>query len=273
MSSYNCALTRDLSPNFYGCLHSKEFSEPIDLPKAILQHEKYVNTIKSIVSTVHSLPADDTHPDCCFIEDTCIIINHIVVISRMGAAERRGEELEVKTFLQNQSFFPQLKIHTMEAPATMDGGDVLYTGTELLVGLSSRTNEAAITQLRLVFKEVGIAVEGIPVTAGLHLKSVVSAFDEKRLIIADTIAGRAVMESIERSLPHRYQFITVPDEVAANVLRLSNTLIVQAGYPESEMILRKVCEENCLTVVTLDMSELVKADGALTCCSVLFNNT
>lgn len=263
--SYQFALVRDLSDSFIDSLKLNPPPQPIDLNLAKQQHENYIDMLETLIPNVIRMPADQTHPDCNFIEDTAIIVHDIAVISLMGAPERQGEEIPVAKTLAELG----LSVIPLQAPATMDGGDILFTGKHLFVGLSKRTNQSALEQLKTIFQNK-IEVIGIPVIEGLHFKSVISLFDSQTLIVADTPAGHKIQESIQNAC-NDYQFITVPDATASNVLKIGSTLIVQDNFPKSEAVLQKLCDENSVTVLKINMSELIKADGALTCGSLLFN--
>lgn len=262
--NYQHALVRELSDSFEDSLKLHPPATPIDLNLAKKQHEKYIETLKSLIPHVVEIAGDPHHPDCNFIEDTALIANELAVISRMGAKKRRGEEIPIASALNDLG----LEITHLKAPGTMDGGDLLFTGQHLFVGLSRRTNEEAFRQLKNLY-EPFLEVVGIPVIEGLHLKSVITLFDEDTLIVADSLAGREVMKHIQSSTPS-YLFVLVPDTIASNVLRIGNSLIIQDGFPKSEMILKELCDKKKVTLIKLNMSELIKADGALTCGSLLF---
>ncbi len=264
---YQFALVRDLSNSFEDSLKLNPPLVPIDLSLAKEQHENYTNLLEKLVPNVIRLEADRAHPDCNFIEDTAIIVGDIAVISRMGASERRGEEVAVAQALEKLG---AKNIIHLQSPCTMDGGDILYTGKHLFVGLSHRTNEYALNQLKEIFAGK-TEVIGIPVIEGLHLKSVISFFDAETLIVANTPAGISIQEKIELSTNSYYAFVSVPESIASNVLRVGSTLIVQEGFPSSETILQKLCDQMSVTLIKINMSELIKADGALTCGSLLFN--
>lgn len=264
---YNFALVRNLANSFKDSLKLNQPLLPIDLDLAKQQHEKYIQLLETLVPSVIRLKADQNHPDCNFIEDTAIIVDNIAVISIMGAVARRDEEIPVANALKKLGI---KNIACIQFPSTMDGGDVLYTGKHLFVGLSDRTNEHALNQLKNIFQNK-VAVIGIPVTQGLHLKSIITLFDSQTLIIADTPAGMHIQEKIALSTPNDYNFVTVPESIAANVLRIGSTLIVQEGFPTSEAILQNLCDQKLVTLVKINMSELIKADGALTCGCLLFN--
>lgn len=262
---YRFALVRDLSDAFEDSLKINPPLIPINIHLARQQHENYIQLLEKLVPEVLRLEGDPHHPDCNFIEDTAIVVDDLAVISRMGALERRGEEVPVAEAIKKLGI---KKIH-LKFPCTMDGGDILYTGKHLFVGLSHRTNEYALKQLKEIFKGK-TEVIGIPVIEGLHLKSVISLFDSETLIVAATPAGMKIKEEIESSTNDDYRFVSVPESVASNVLRIGSTLIVQEGFPRSESILKDLCDQKFVTLVKINMSELIKADGALTCGSLLF---
>lgn len=264
---YRCALVRDLSDSFEDSLKLNPSPIPIDLNLARQQHENYINLLKKLVPEVSRLEADPNHPDCNFIEDTAIIVGDIAVISRMGAFERRGEEVPVAHALKELGL---KNIIHLQSPGTMDGGDILYTGKHLFVGLSKRTNEDALNQLKEIFQGK-TKVIGIPVVEGLHLKSLISFFDSKTLVVAATSAGMKIQNNIEFSTHGDYTFVSVPESIASNVLRIGSSLIVQEGFSASEIILQDLCDQKLVTLININMSELIKADGALTCGSLLFN--
>jgi len=264
---YRCALVRDLSDSFEDSLKLNPPIIPIDINLAKQQHENYIDLLEQLVPEVIRLEADPNHPDCNFIEDTAIIVGDIAVISRMGAFERRGEEIPVAPALKELGL---KNIIHLQSPGTMDGGDVLYTGKHLFVGLSKRTNEYALNQLKEIFQGK-TEVIGIPVTEGLHLKSVISFFDSKTFIVAATPAGMKIQSNIELLTNGDYLFVSVPESIASNVLRIGSSLIVQDGFSASETILQDLCNRKLVTLIKINMSELIKADGALTCGSLLFN--
>lgn len=264
--NYQFAMVRDLSSSFENSLKLNPPPVPIDLELAQQQHEDYIHVLEKLIPNVIRLEADSNHPDCNFIEDTSIIVGDIAVISRMGALERQGEEVAVAQALGKLDF---TNIVSIQSPGTMDGGDILYTGKHLLVGLSKRTNACALSQLKEIFQGK-LDVIGIPVTEGLHLKSVISIFDRDTLIVSETSAGASIQQAIECSTNHDYTFISVPDSIASNVLRVGTSLIIQKGFPASEEILQGLCDKKQIHLITINMSELIKADGALTCGSLLF---
>lgn len=265
--SYRYALVRELSGAFENSLKLHPPPIPIDINLARQQHENYIHVLQKLVQEVVRIEADPNHPDCNFIEDTAIVVCDTAVISILGAIERQGEEVPVAQALEKLGV---KNIFHLQSPGTMDGGDIMYTGKHLFVGLSRRTNESALEQLKEIFKGK-LEVIGIPVFEKLHLKSVVSHFDSETLVVAATTTGKEIQTLIELSTNNEYTFVQVPDTTASNVLRIGSTLVVQEGFPESEKILQDLCNRKQINMIKICMSELIKADGALTCGSLLFN--
>ena len=261
------ALVRALPSSFAHALAQEAPHEPIDISLAIRQHGHYTALLRQHVKRLVELPADESCPDCCFIEDTALVVGSTVVMTRIGAPSRRNEAHRIREAFEllGAEGLP-LQIEALHEPATLDGGDVLQMGGVTFVGLSQRTNEAAISQLRGILNG---PVVGVPVAAGLHLKSLLSAADDQTLIVADQPAALAMGQKILAALPTQSRMVVVPDKVAANVVRLGHNLLIQEGFPRSADALAGLCQTLDLTMIPLCMSELIKADGALTCCSLL----
>lgn len=285
-------------------LRTKIPGQPIRPAVLKAQHDAYTAQLRKLVPDVTELPAaTPAAADGVFIEDTAVIVRGTAVITRPGAPSRRHECEGVKAALAGSG----LTIVELAAPALLDGGDVLFTGHEVFVGLTRRTNQAGVDAL-------AAALPGVPVTpifvghgpkdsgrhssrrrgvlppdaatiqpAGdgeegesfLHLKSVVTMLSPWLMVAPATPLGMAIAESIclsskltmFKSLGQQLQYVTVPDAACANVLVVNDTCIMPAGYPASRHVLQDVCGADA--VVELDMSEFAKADGALTCCSLL----
>jgi dimethylargininase len=252
------AITRELSPAITRCELTHLAREPIDYPRAVAQHEAYLQLLASLGIALTRLPADEDLPDAVFVEDTAIVLDELAVITRPGAVSRRPELAAVKEALRAWRPIAQIV-----APGTLDGGDVLRVGRTLFVGLSSRTNAAGAAQLRTLSAPHGYAVETVAVSACLHLKSAVSAIDDARLLLNPAwcdVGAFAAFAQIE----------TDPAEpFAANLLRLDDCVIMAADFPHTVARLRA----ERVVVHTVDLSELAKAEGAVTCCSLVFADT
>ncbi|WIA40585.1 hypothetical protein OEZ86_013926 [Tetradesmus obliquus] len=130
------------------------------------QHQAYVQLLRTLLQDVVEVPADDAHPDCVFIEDTAVVVGKTAIIANIGATSRQGEEAPVASALQQRGY----QLRHLQPPATLDGGDVLQLPgcSTILVGLSARTNAAAVQQMQRHLPQH--VVHGVPVGYGLHLK-------------------------------------------------------------------------------------------------------
>lgn len=267
------ALVRGLATSFANAVTMEPLANPISLELAQHQHDAYIQLLKQLLpGGVTELPADDKHPDCCFIEDTAVVAGSTAVITRIGAASRQGEEGPVAEALAALG----CTVRRLQPPATLDGGDVLQLpgSTHILVGLSLRTNAEGVAQLAAALPNH--SVHAVPVAAGLHLKSLVTALDASTLLLSDTPAGHGLSAELA-ALPGlagtQLQHEFVPDPVCANVLLLGDRHVVTQGSdPTTEQLLDRLCAERGLQLHRLPRAtEMIKADGALTCCSILLS--
>jgi len=169
------AVTRDVSPSINACELTHLQPERIDVVRAAQQHEEYRALLGSLGHEVIRIPADPAYPDCVFIEDTAIVLDDLAVITRPGAPSRRGETVAVAEVLAQYR-----PLAYIEAPATIDGGDVLVLDDRIFVGVSLRTNEAALAQLRLHTRREVIPVN---VHGCLHLKSAITRVSRDALLV------------------------------------------------------------------------------------------
>lgn len=245
------AIVRDVPDAYLHCLRSGEL--PLDVARARLQHRDYVAALAAAGVEVLRLAADEAHPDACFIEDTAVILGAHALISRPGAPSRRGECGPVAAALR-----ARCELHTMAAPAILDGGDVLRAGPLLFVGLSQRTDAAGARSLAAVAAREGLELRTVPVAAGLHLKSAVTLIDEHTLVLHDGALDPAPFTAAGLDL------LRVSEPAGGNVLALGPRLLVSADAPATAALLIGRGYE----VVSLDVSEFHRGDGALTCLSL-----
>ena len=149
---------------------------------------------------------------------------------------------------------------TIEAPGTLDGGDVLRVGRTVYVGLSSRSNQSAVEQTQKFLAPYGYTVQGVEVTGYLHLKSAVTQVRDDTLLINPAW--------IDRNLFGEMTFIEVneAEPSAANAVRLGDTVLYPASFPKTQRRL----EVAGLRLQIVDATEVAKAEGAVTCCSLIF---
>jgi dimethylargininase len=248
------ALTRSVPPSIIHCELTHLEREPIDWARAVEQHEQYENVLRSLQCDVQRLPDAPEHPDSVFVEDTAVVVDECAVIMRPGAESRRGE-----TETMAEALVPHRELYAIEEPGTLDGGDVVVLGDRVYVGASSRSNADGAKQLASILKPHGYTVYGVPVYGCLHLKTAMSALGDDRLLIDPQCVDRTAFTGV-KLLEVR------PDEAfAANVLVIRDIALCPAGAPRTGAQLEKAG----FRVIDVDASELAKAEGGLTCCSVL----
>ena len=250
------AVTRAVSPRMAACQLTHVPRLPIDIDLAADQHARYERTLERLGCQIHRLPAGDDMPDAVFVEDTAVVLDEISIIMRPGAASRRAETAAVEEWLKHRTL-----IGRIEAPATMDGGDVMVVGRSIFVGASSRTNGAGLEQFRAIVEYFGYAMTVIEVRGCLHLKSAVSVAGEHTLLVNPRWVPTDQFAA--------YDLVAVdPEEpTAANVMRVHDDLVSSAAYPRT---LERLVNAGA-RVTTVDVSELAKAEGAVTCCSLIMN--
>lgn len=248
------AITREISRSIEHCELTYLDRAPIDLVRARAQHEQYLNALRGIGLDVLSLPEEPDLPDSVFVEDTAIVLNEVAVLTNPGADSRKPEVASVERALA-----PHRKLLRIESPATLDGGDVLTVGKRIYVGLTLRSNAAAVEQLRTLLNPFGYSVVGVPVKNCLHLKTGVTQVAEKTLLINPNMIGKD-------SFPG-YDFIEVdPSEPeAANALLINETIIYPSAYVRTRQRLQRLGQP----IVTVEADELAKAEGGVTCCSLI----
>jgi dimethylargininase len=248
------AVTRAISPRFNECEITHIERTPIDVEIARAQHQQYVEALKQRGCTVVELPAEADLPDSVFVEDTAFILPEVAVITRPGADSRKPETESIIRALS-----PYLKLIRVREPATLDGGDVLVLGKTIYVGQSTRSNVEAIKQLNEFLCPYGYRVAGIELHDCLHLKSAVTCVDEKTLLINKNWVDTYHFRNFDRIE------IDPSEPFAANCLPIGELIIFPTAFPKTHGKL----EERGHNVVAVDVSELAKAEGAVTCCSLI----
>ena len=248
------AITRDVSPNFNECEITHIERVSIDLDIARTQHRGYVDALKKLGCDVLELPAEADLPDSVFVEDTAFILPEAAVLTRPGADSRKPETESIA-----QALHQHIKLLYIREPATLDGGDVLVMGRKIFVGLSLRSNLQAVDQLNNMLNEYGYSVTGVDLNSCLHLKSAVSRVDDRTLLVNTNWVNTEIfaeydMIAIDPSEPH-----------AANCLPVGEAIIYPTSFPKT----RAKLEERGHKIIPVDVDELAKAEGAVTCCSLI----
>lgn len=251
------AITRDISPRFNECEITHIERTPIDLQVARAQHHEYVQVLKILGCDVIELPAESDLPDSVFVEDAAFLLPELAVITRPGADSRKPEAESIIRALT-----PLIKYVQLKAPATLDGGDVLVLGKQIYIGLSTRSNQEAIFQLNSLLHEYGYSVIGVKMRDCLHLKSAVTRVNNSTLLINPNWADCHYFEDFN------WIEIDPSEPFAANCLPIGDAIIYPTAFPRT----RAKLEEAGFKVVTVNVSELAKAEGAVTCCSLIIDN-
>jgi dimethylargininase len=249
------ALTREVSPAIAGCELTYRRREPIDIGAAAAQHAAYERALEGLGCAVHRLGAGPDMPDAVFIEDTAVVLDEIAVIARPGAPSRRTETAAVADRLREWRTLCRI-----EPPGTLDGGDVLVAGRTIFTGSSRRTNAEGIRQLRRLVEPFGYSLRPVDVHGCLHLKSAVTAASARALIVNRRLVPEGAFDGLDLI------DVDAGEPGAANVLRVGESLLCAAAYPRT----MKRLEEAGIRIVAVDVSELEKAEGAVTCCSLIF---
>jgi dimethylargininase len=232
-----------------------ESTEPIDVVRAREQHERYCQALEGLGLTLIRIAADDRFPDCPFVEDAALVLDDRAIITAPGAETRRGETGAIEEALEGLK-----PLYHIEAPATLDGGDVLLIGHHLYTGLSDRTSPQAVEQLSRILADTRHEIIPVPVSGILHLKSACTYLGDDVIVL---LPGH-----LDDDVFRRYKRITVPtnEAHAANCLSINGTVLVSAGAPDTLGLI----EEAGFDTLEIDISESHKAGGGLTCSSIIF---
>jgi dimethylargininase len=224
-------------------------------PLIMRQHEGYVETLRSSGLEVILLDPLPDWPDAYFVEDTAVVTPDVAIITVPGAESRRGETDSIASVLAEFR-----NIEHMQLPGTLDGGDVLMVGTHFIIGISERTNEKGAAQVGSILEHYGNTWSKVTVRTGLHLKSSVNLVGRNTLLTTKELSGH------KKLAPYDKIVVDEKEKSACNTLWVNNTLIVPEGFPA----LRKKLEPIGLDITELDISEVSKMDGGLTCMSLRF---
>ena len=227
-----------------------------DFELAMKQHDRYVEALKICGLEVTVMPADEDYPDGLFIEDAALVMAGCAVSTRPGASARRGEVGKVASELS--SFYD--KVEAIEAPGTLDAGDIMMVGKHFYIGLSERSNQAGADQLIEILSAHGYDGSTVAFTEALHLKSSVSYLESNRMVITGELCAKpefAEFDHIE---------IDADEAYAANCVWINNRVLVASGYPKTS---KKIADFG-YQVIELDVSEFRKLDGGLSCLSLRF---
>ena len=249
------AVTRPVSLALLRCELTHLARTPIDIDRAREQHAAYEQALSRVGCRLERLPEAPMLADSVFVEDTAIVLDEIAVVTRPGAPSRRAETDSVADVLGRYR-----RIAGIAAPATLDGGDVLRVNRTLYVGLSGRSSRSGIEQLAGHVAPLGYRVEAVPVHGCLHLKSAVTVVGPETVLVNPQFVATEPFRGLE------WIEVDPAEPLGANALLLGDEVIYPASKPRTAERLRR----RGLVVCEVDVSELERAEGAVTCCSLVF---
>jgi dimethylargininase len=249
------ALTRVVSRSLASCELTWLPRQVIDLDLADEQHKQYEQSLAAMGIRVVSLPEQPEMPDAVFVEDPLLVFDEVAIVTRMGSPSRRAESESL-----SEAIAPFRPVVRILEPATIEGGDVMRIGRDVFVGLSSRTNEAGIEQLTRELAPFGYRVRPVEVRGCLHLKSACCSMGDGKILANSAWLDTAPLRD------YRIVEVAQGEPGAANILRIGDTALMPVAFPQTQQVVRN----EGLTVRTVDISELMKAEAAITCSSVIF---
>lgn len=254
---FHNAIVRSPSPTLVqGLTTSGELGTP-DFDVALIQHQNYINALSQCGVEVTVLPALESFPDSCFVEDVALLTASIALLTRPGAASRQGEVKEIE---QAISGFYKSNIATITPPGTLEAGDVLQVNNHFFIGLSERSNFDGAQQMIRILSQYGYTASTITLNKFLHLKTGISYLGSDTLLVSGELVNHP-------DINHLNQIIIDPDEsYAANCIMVNGTVLMPLGYPKT----KQQISQRGFPVLELDVSEFRKIDGGLSCLSLRF---
>jgi len=251
---FNKAIVRVPGKNFADGLTTSTLGRP-DYQKMIQQHDAYVQILIKLGLEVTVLPPEPDFPDAHFVEDTAVVFPEAAIVTRPGHPARQGEEITIRPVLEKCR-----EIYNIEEPGTVDGGDVMLVDKIFYIGVSARTNVAGIRQFDKIVTRFGYTCVAVPVGEGLHLKSGVNYVGKNSLLMNEKFSGKSEFDGFKKII------LTEEESYAGNTLLVNDTLLTPSGFLTVKGKLKKLN----LPIIELNMSEVQKMDGGLTCLSLRF---
>ncbi|MBA2338970.1 MAG: dimethylargininase [Pyrinomonadaceae bacterium] len=251
------ALTHIVSPLIEDCELTYVERERVDYERAVEQHAAYCRMLERCGAKVVKLTANAAFPDSCFIEDTAIVTDDLAIVTRMGALSRRDETAGVE-----KEIVKYRNVERVALPATIEGGDCLQAGKNIYIGVSCRTNEGGVAELKRLLEPRGYRVTSVEVKKCLHLKTACTFLNDETLLANPRWVDLTPFENLN--------ILHVPESEpwAANAVRVNGSVCVDAGSTETFDLVSRVHDR----VEQIDVSEFRKAEGSLTCLSIIFDD-
>ena len=228
----------------------------VDYENALKQHDAYIEALKKTGVEVTVVEALEEFPDSCFVEDTAVLTGKFAILCNPGAESRNGEKLPMHETLKG--FYENIEL--IQAPGTVDGGDVMMVGDHFYIGLSARTNREGADQFISYLEKYGYSGTAVEMDEMLHLKTGLAYLENNNLLIAG--------EFVENPMFKDFNKVVIPEDesYAANCIWMNGYILVPQGYPKTKAEIEKLGYE----IIEVDTSEYKKLDGGLSCLSLRF---
>jgi len=255
---FSHAISRSPSASVTGGIRIDDSGADPDAELFKIQHGQYIDAVRKAGVDLTLLEPLEAFPDSVFVEDPVLVVDGAAIVLRPGAASRFGEAAAIRPVLE--SVFPRV----IELPETgyVDGGDVLLTENEALIGSSERTDARGVAALAEILKDFGYTTRPVDTPPGvLHFKSDCGLLDERTIFATSRLAASGCFEG--------YDVLHAPDgeEAAANLIRINDTVFINQGFAQT----KKILGDAGYRVVALDTSEAAKVDGGLSCMTLRFS--
>jgi len=226
------------------------FTAPPDLARAKGEHAAFVALLEEAGVEVLSLPEGEaTTLDSIYAHDPGLVTEAGVVVFNLGKPQRRGEGPALRAAL---AAWGVPVLGEVTAPATAEGGDMLWVDRRTLVaGRSYRTNAAGVARVRELLSPLGVEVieAGLPSWNGpldlIHLLSLVSPVADDLALVYRPLLPIPLLELLEG---RGFRLLDVPAEefplMGPNVLALAPRRVVMLqGLPKTRELLEAAgCE-------------------------------
>ncbi|QGX66381.1 hypothetical protein GPA07_13300 [Bacillus sp. ms-22] len=233
--------------------------ENISQIKAIAQHKQLIQTLKDHHVRPILLPANDRFPEQVFTRDIGFTIGQTLFVSKMAAQVRQGEEQSLKEWAQAKGWTT-----VTLTDGTIEGGDVLVDQTRVFVGISKRTNPAAIQQLKKELPEHDIIPIHLPPHI-LHLDCVMNILSPHEIVICP----EAFTEKDLHMLKTQYDLIEIIEQeqftLGPNVLSIGQKKVISLPINQET---NAALTAHGYTVIEVDFSEIIKSGGSFRCCTL-----
>ena len=253
---FSRAITRRPAESVVNGLRAQDIGTP-DHEQMLNDHADYVATLKKTGAEVVELPPLASFPDSLFVEDTALCLPEGAIMMRPGTPSRAGEVAEMKPILAR--YYDDIR--SIRGSGHIEGGDILVTEREVLVGRSERTDAAGVKELSAIVQQWGYRLREVFTPAGvLHFKTDCSLLDGETILATKRLDRSGCFEG------YRVLHVAEGEEVAANTIRFNQFVLVPKGYPQTAEMLDKAGYE----VVAINNSECAKIDGGMSCLSLRF---